>query len=97
VVKNRPVKERVIEQQLVAGVQALGGVCLKVGIIGRRGFFDRICVLPGGRVLFVELKRPRGSRITPHQQQYIELFKTLGVDCCVVKNADDIARLLPGA
>ena len=46
-------REAAVERELVRRVRALGGLCEKVRVAGRRGFFDRLVVLPG-RVIFVE-------------------------------------------
>jgi len=53
-------REAAIETELIMRVRALGGIAEKTTVIGRRGFFDRVVVLPGGRVVFVECKRPKG-------------------------------------
>jgi hypothetical protein len=95
VIAKRPaVKESEIERRLFERVEALGGICVKCTVLGRRGFPDRIVILPGGRVHFVELKKPRGSRMSIHQQWYRHLFEALGVDYLIVKTEADIARLL---
>jgi hypothetical protein len=91
------VRESKVEAYLVQRVQALGGRCDKVQVIGRRGFFDRLVVLPGGRILFVELKRPRGGRMTAHQWRYAESYRALGAAVALVKNAADIDALLKNA
>jgi hypothetical protein len=88
------VKEAAIERALAAAVAARGGVCEKVAALGKRGFFDRIIILPGGRIIFCELKRPKRGRISPHQMQYHEQYKALGVSVAVVRNSADIDRLL---
>ena len=49
-------KESEIEARLVRGVKALGGVAYKFVSPGNVGVPDRVVVLPGGRVIFVELK-----------------------------------------
>ena len=87
-------RESAIEAELVRRVEAAGGRCEKVQVIGRRGFFDRLVVLPGGRVIFVELKRPRGGRWALHQQLYASAYLALGVEVALVKNQEDIDRLL---
>jgi hypothetical protein len=86
--------ESAIERELRLRVEALGGLCIKVKAIGRRGFFDRIVVLPGGRVWFVELKRPKGGRLSPHQVWHLGEFSRLGAVAVVVKSTADIDRLL---
>jgi hypothetical protein len=87
------VRESAIERELCERVAALGGLCLKVQTIGRRGFFDRIVVLPG-RVIFVELKRPRGGRLSQHQRGYAMSFAALGASVALVKSIADIDRLI---
>jgi hypothetical protein len=87
-------KENVIERALVARVRQLGGVADKVQVIGRRGFCDRLIVLPGGRVIFVECKRPRGGRLSPHQVHYREIYAACGVTIELVHTIADIDRLL---
>ena len=88
------VKESVIEALLVDRVEALGGVCCKVQTLSRRGFFDRIIVLPGGRIVFAECKRPRGGRLSEHQRQYAKGFIALGAEVALIKKEEDIERLL---
>jgi hypothetical protein len=86
-------RESAVENELCRRVAARGGLCLKVQTIGRRGFFDRIVVLPG-RVIFVELKRPRGGRLSAHQKGYAESFAALGASVALVQSFTDIDRLI---
>jgi hypothetical protein len=92
--KPSTVKESEIERELVAVVHGRGGVCEKIMCVGKRGFFDRLIILPGGRIIFAEIKRPRGGRISPHQRQYYDTLRTLGVEACFVRNSEDIVALL---
>ena len=50
--------ERDIERILRDEVKALGGYCLKLVCPGFTGVPDRLILLPGGKLCFVELKRP---------------------------------------
>ncbi len=86
--------EKAIEAELMTRVKALGGRCDKVGALGRRGFFDRIVVLPGGRVIFVEVKRPRGGNHALHQQLWMSSYKLLGAEVALVAKSEDIDALL---
>ena len=51
--------EKEIEAKLVDVVKRHGGMCLKWVCPGWAGVPDRIVLLPGGKVIFVELKRPK--------------------------------------
>lgn len=53
-------KESDIEAKLVRGVKALGGIAYKFISPGHPGVPDRLVVLPGGKVIFVELKTEIG-------------------------------------
>lgn len=61
-------RESVIEKALVERVKALGGMCEKFISPSRRGVPDRLVTLPGGRVVFVELKAP-GKSLSVLQQR----------------------------
>jgi hypothetical protein len=87
-------REAAIETELIMRVRALGGIAEKTTVIGRRGFFDRVVVLPGGRVVFVECKRPKGGRLSPHQILRIHQYRQLGAEVAVVAYSEDIDRLL---
>ena len=87
-------RESDVEHELKRRVEAVGGICTKVQVIGSRGFFDRLVILPRGRVFFVELKRPRGGRFSEHQIWYSHEFEALGAVVVIIRNSADIDRLL---
>jgi hypothetical protein len=93
-VKKPSVKESAVERELMRRVQGRDGICVKAQALGVRGFFDRIIILPGPRIIFAEVKKPRGSRISPHQHQYHEMFRALDVEVAIVRNSADIDALL---
>lgn len=75
---NNPL-EKEIECKLKILVEGrLGGACLKWVCPGWRGVPDRIVLLPGGRVHFVELKRPEGSRVEPLQTWWKRRLEKFG-------------------
>jgi len=86
--------ESAVETELVMRVRAIGGVAEKVTVQGRRGFFDRLVVLPGGHIVFVECKREKLGRLSPHQIERHRMYKALGAAVVIVRNSADIDRLL---
>lgn len=71
--------EKEIERKLKVIVEGrLGGRCLKWVCPGWRGVPDRIILLPGGRVHFVETKRPQGSKVAPMQTWWKRQLEGLG-------------------
>lgn len=85
--------EKEIEAQLVRLVKKHDGLCLKWVCPGWSGVPDRIILLPGGRVIFAELKRPKGGRLSKLQVWWHQKLKSLGFRCIVVWSATDILEL----
>lgn len=75
--KYSGVKEVEIENYLVAQIKKLGGRCIKFDPRNSRGLHDRICFIPGGLLLLVEVKRP-GAKPRINQIRQIAAFKKLG-------------------
>lgn len=86
--------ESTVERKLVQGVEALGGIADKVVSLGRRGFFDRLVLLPGGRVFFVETKRPKRGRLTPHQRRRHADYEARGAAVFVLSTLEQVERFL---
>ncbi len=77
--------EKTIEQALVKHVKDQGGIAYKFTSPNRRSVPDRLCVFPGGRVVFVECKRP-GGKLTKLQAREIERLREMGFEVLVVDN-----------
>ena len=71
--------ESQLESRLVQGVKALDGKAYKFTSPGNAGVPDRLVVLPGGVVMFVELKAD-GGRLSPCQLLQIDVLRRLGAD-----------------
>ena len=89
--------ERQIEKYFCERVAAAGGVAEKVTSLSSRGYFDRVALLPGGRVIFAELKRPRGGTIAAHQRERHDRYRALGAEVVLIKTYDDVDRLIDPA
>lgn len=83
--------EKDIERRLVKIVKSHGGLCLKWVCPGWSGVPDRLVLLPGGRVRFVELKRPKGGRLSSRQLWWRQKLRDLGFICDVVWDPTDLA------
>lgn len=78
----RQVQERLtedaIERHLTKRVKEHRGTCIKLPAWWYPGIPDRLVLLSGGRVIFVELKRPVGGKFEPRQPLWLRKLKTLG-------------------
>lgn len=81
--------ERDVEKKLVARVKALGGMCEKFTSPNKRSVPDRIVTLPGGRIIFVECKRP-GAKPTELQLRDHAIRRELGCDVRVVSTMEQV-------
>ena len=85
--------EKDIERKLRRMVEAHGGMCVKWVCPGWSGVPDRIILLPGGRVLFIETKRPRGGSISKLQRWWHRKLTGLGFTAGFVFNKDDLDEI----
>ena len=82
--------EKDVERALVQMVKRHGGLCLKWVCPGFAGVPDRIVLLPNGRIVFVELKRPKGGQLSELQKWWIKKLIDLGFSCWVVWDKDEL-------
>ena len=85
--------EKDIEKKLRLMVEHHGGLCLKWVCPGWSGVPDRIILLPGGRVIFAELKRPKGGKLERLQKWWRERLQALGFWAVVVWDDENIKTL----
>jgi len=91
--------ENAIELRLTRRIEAAGGLALKWPASATAGVPDRIVIL-GGRVVFVELKRP-GGRVRPIQAHMHRRIRAAGGVVSVLDSAaavdafvDDLTRCI---
>ena len=82
-------RERDIEAALVNEVRKHGGRAYKFVSPGNDGVPDRLVVMPGGVVIFVELKSDTG-RLGPQQKVQLKRLEEMGQDVRVVKGPDGL-------
>jgi len=85
--------EKAVERKLVEGVRELGGMAIKMLTDQFSGLPDRLVLLPGGRVLFVELKttgqKPRKLQVSVHNA-----LRAIGFRVEVVDTIEGVKKLL---
>lgn len=70
-------QEKTIESKLKKCVEAVGCRCLKFVSPGFTGVPDRIILLPGGKVMFAELKAP--GKMERRRQEYVQgILRNMG-------------------
>ena len=70
--------ERFVESYLRRVVESYGGRCVKFLPDYARGWPDRLVIFPEGILVWVELKRPHGGRLSPAQIVAYEELRRLG-------------------
>lgn len=82
--------EKDIETALIKRVKQIGGICEKFTSPARRSVPDRIVTLPGGRIIFVELKAP-GKKPTNAQSADHKKRSALGCDVRVIDSIEQVS------
>lgn len=70
--------EKDLEAKLVKAIKDRGGYAIKWISPGTTGLPDRIVILPGERIAFVEMKRPKGSRVGKLQDYWCRELASRG-------------------
>ncbi len=86
-------RESSVEKKLVLGIKRLGGRAYKFVSPGNSGVPDRLIILPGGKIYFVELKTDTG-KLSPLQRVQIQTLEGLGQDVRVLYGAEDVGDFL---
>ena len=82
--------ETAVENHLKHVVEAeLGGRCIKLLPYVEKGLPDRMVLLPGGEVWFIETKQPSG-RMRKTQERKLALFERLGFRTAKLWSKDEV-------
>lgn len=85
--------ERDVEKKFREGMESLGCMVFKFVSPGKAGVPDRLVVMPGGRCLFVELKRP-GGKLRPLQTFWKTRLEAQGADYFVVDSFEGVEQVM---
>ena len=88
-------REKTIEKKLILAIKDMGGIAPKFMSPGFDGMPDRIVLLPGGRMGFVEVKVP-GKVPRPLQEARHRMLRRLGFQVYVLDMAEQIIQILEG-
>ena len=86
-------REKEIELKLVHAAKAAGGICPKLVSPGTDGMPDRMVLLPGGHIAFVEVKVP-GKKPRPLQMRRHEQLRALGFSVHVLDDPEQIPGMI---
>lgn len=86
-------RERQIEAKLVQAVKSMGGLAPKFVSPGLDGVPDRLVLLPGGKMAFVELKAS-GKTLRPLQVRRKRQLEALGFSVYCIDNTEQIGGIL---
>ena len=86
-------REKTIEQKFRAAVKAAGGLAVKFASPGFDGVPDRLVLLPGGRMAFVEVKAP-GKKPRPLQLARHRQLRQLGFKVYVLDDEGQIGGMV---
>ena len=87
------IREKVIEDYLVAQVKKAGGRAYKFTSSAYRSIPDRMCVFPHGVLIFVEVKAP-GRKVTKRQAQEIDYLRLLKQKVVVIDSRPKVDVLI---
>lgn len=86
-------REKTIETKLVQAVRTKGGLAPKFTSPGFDGVPDRLILLPGGRIAFIELKAP-GKTFRPLQVRRKRQLEALGFSVYCIDRPEQIGGIL---
>lgn len=89
----RILQEKDIEKYFVRRVREAGGKAYKFVSPGNNGVPDRMVCLPGGRVVFVELKAP-GKSPRPMQIHQIGILREFGFRVEIVDSKESADKFI---
>lgn len=85
--------EKQVENRLLKGIRAMGGECFKWVSPGNNGVPDRIIMLTG-KSWYVELKKPKGGKVSKVQEWRSRQFLKLGFEIIRLWTYEDVDMFL---
>jgi hypothetical protein len=86
-------REKEIESKLRREVKARGGLAIKFISPGLNGVPDRLVLMPGGHMAFIELKAP-GKKMRPLQVRRARQIEALGFRVFCIDSMERIGGVI---
>ena len=86
-------REKTIESKLIKAVKSMGGLAPKFVSPGLDGVPDRLVLLPGGNMAFIEVKAP-GETMRPLQVRRKRQLERLGFSVYCIDSPEQIGGIL---
>ena len=86
-------EEKEIERKFVKEIKLMGGMAFKFSPMGYDGMPDRLVLIPGGRIAFVELKR-FGQKPRKLQEMRHRMLRRLGFKVYVLDSMEKIGGII---
>lgn len=83
--QGRRVYSPAYKQDILLDIRAVKGL--------PKGFTDLLYVSPGGKVAFIEVKKP-GGKVRPEQVKFIERLRSMGFAAGIVHSVDEAKGLV---
>lgn len=85
--------EKLLERKLRQKVDQLGGWSIKLLATHITGLPDRLCLFPGGKVVFVEVKTT-GQKIKKIQGKVHDRLRSMGFRVEVIDTSEGIEKVI---
>jgi hypothetical protein len=88
-------REASLERYACEKIVRAGGRAFKWACPGASGVPDRICIFPGGRIVFIEFKRPgRAGGLSARQKKICRLLEGLGCEVRRIGEKEDLRKVM---
>lgn len=89
--------EKRLEARCKSHTRSLGGLFIKLPAAYEVGIPDRLVLMPGGRVFFVEFKRAQAARRAKAQEWWRRRLRRLGFVCEFVWDFETFKEIVGGS
>lgn len=86
--------EGIVQTYAQEQLKAKGCLVRKIGYESRRGCPDLIVMIPGGRIVFLEMKKDEKTKADPHQAREHKRMQAVGVDVRVIGSKEQADKLI---